>query len=336
MIAIQERKGSFSDYWLAYCQEHAIEFKLVDVYANDIISQINGCDGFMWHFYHGDYRDMQFAKSLILALEMRGVRCFPNTYTCWHFDDKVSQKYLLEAIGAPLVPSYVFYTETEALNWASKADFPKVFKLKGGAGSMNVKLINTSHQANKIIKRCFGKGFPQYRCHDSFFENFHKFLEGKMNIHDTVRPLYYLLKHYPTEFAHYRQNELGYAYFQDFIHNNSYDIRVVVIGKRAFAIKRLVRKNDFRASGSGHILYNRNEIPEECVHLSFDVANRLKSQCVALDYVFNDKGNPMIVEISYGYSPSGYVECPGFWTNDMTWHAGIFNPQGWMVQLLLE
>ena len=65
----------------------------------------------MWHFSHRDYKDVQFAKSLLISLENSGKKVFPNISTCWHFDDKISQKYLLEAIGAPIVPTYVFSTK---------------------------------------------------------------------------------------------------------------------------------------------------------------------------------------------------------------------------------
>ena len=142
-IAIHHRKGSFSEHWIAYCKEKDIDYMIVNAYDTDIIRQVSDCDAFMWHFHQGDYRDMQFAKAIILSLEAKGIRCFPNSRTCWHFDNKVWEKYLLEAVDAPLVPSYVFYTKEEALAWASKTTFPKVFKLKGGASASNVKLAHT-------------------------------------------------------------------------------------------------------------------------------------------------------------------------------------------------
>ena len=150
-IAIQPRKDSFSDRWIAYCEKNNIEYKTVNAYANDIIEQVSDCDAFMWHFHHGYYSDMQFAKALILSLETKGIRCFPDCRTCWHFDNKVWEKYLLEAIEAPIVSSYVFYTEKEAREWAANTTFPKVFKLKGGAGASNVKLAQTKKEAVKLI-----------------------------------------------------------------------------------------------------------------------------------------------------------------------------------------
>jgi glutathione synthase/RimK-type ligase-like ATP-grasp enzyme len=146
-IAIHHREGSFSDRWIAYCEEKKIDYKIVNAYSNDIVQQVEGCDAFMWHFHQSDYRDMQFAKALIMSLETKGIRCFPDSKTCWHFDNKVWEKYLLEAIGAPLVPSYVFYTKTEALRWARSTSFPKVFKLKGGASASNVRLARTRQEA---------------------------------------------------------------------------------------------------------------------------------------------------------------------------------------------
>lgn len=336
-IAIHHRNNSFSNRWIAYCEQNQIEYKVVNAYANDIIQQVEGCDCFMWHFHQADYRDMQFAKSLILSLEAQGVKCFPNSHTCWHFDDKVAQKYLLESISAPLVPSYVFYSEQDALNWVAKTDFPKVFKLKGGAGSMNVELVSTRKDAERFIHKCFGKGFAQYRWRDQFHENYNKYKEGKRSLRDVLRPLKYAFKKYPTEFAHFHQNEIGYAYFQDFIPNNTFDIRVCVIGNKAFALKRFTRDGDFRASGSGKIVYDKQNIDERCVKTAFDVNKKLKAQSVAFDFVFDKTNQPLIVEISYGYAVKAYDNCEGYWTDDLAWHEGThFDFCGWMVENLLR
>lgn len=336
-IAIVNRKGSFSDRWVTYCESHGIEYKIVNPYKNDIIRQVDGCDAFMWHFHQGDYRDMQFAKNLIRSLEAKGVKCFPNSDTCWHFDDKVAQKYLLEAVGAPLVPSYVFYTEQEALDWISKTDFPKVFKLKGGAGASNVKLAHNCDEAKSFVRQCFGKGFRQYRWREQFEEELRKYKLKKCSLRDVLRPVRYSLKRYPTSFDHYHQREIGYAYFQDFIAGNEFDIRVCVVGDRAFGLKRMTRNNDFRASGSGKIIYDKKQIDERCVSMAFEANEKLKTQSIAFDFVFDKDKNPMIVEISYGYALKAYDTCEGFWTKDLQWHEGThFDFCGWMVEDLIK
>ena len=92
-IAIHHRKGSFSERWIQYCKENSMEYGLVDAYSSDIITTLKGYDCFMWHFHHGDYRECLFAKELIKAIEMAGIKTFPNSNTSWHFDDKVAEKY---------------------------------------------------------------------------------------------------------------------------------------------------------------------------------------------------------------------------------------------------
>lgn len=337
IIAIHHRKDSFSDRWIAYCEKNKIEYKIVNAYANDIIEQVSDCDAFMWHFHQGYYRDMQFAKALILSLETKGIRCFPDCRTCWHFDNKVWEKYLLEAIEAPIVSSYVFYTEKEAREWAANTTFPKVFKLKGGAGASNVKLAQTKNEAVKLINQCFGQGFKQYRWQEQFCESFSKYKEGKASLREALRPIRYALKKYPNEYSHYHQNEIGYAYFQEFIPNNTFDIRVCVVGSRAFALKRMTRNNDFRASGSGNIIYDKNQIDERCVKIAFECNKKLQTQSIAFDFVFDSSNNPLIVEISYGYAVKAYDYCEGFWTDDMQWHEGThFDFCGWMVENLIN
>ena len=161
-IAIHKGSNDFSDRWIKYCYNNSIPYKLVNAYDNNIVEQISDCTAFMWHHYHDDYRDCLFAKQLLYSLQKKGLKVFPNFNTTWHFDDKVGQKYLLEAINAPLVPSYVFYTKKDAIEWINKTTFPKVFKLRGGAGSANVKLAKHKNQAIKFVNKSFGKGFSQF------------------------------------------------------------------------------------------------------------------------------------------------------------------------------
>lgn len=337
-IAIVHNADSFSEHWISYCNKQHIPYHIVNPYASDIIQQVQGCTAFMWHFYHLDYRDMQCAKKIILSLEAAGIICFPNSKSCWHFNDKVAEKYLLEAIGAPLVPSYVFYSKEEALSWAKNTTFPKVFKLKGGAGSSNVKLVHNYQEAKALIHKCFGIGFRQYRWKEVFQEARRKYKNNQNTLRDVLRPFKqeFLMK-YPTDFDHYHQKDIGYAYFQDFIPNNTFDIRICVIGDKAFGSKRLVRENDFRASGSGYSISDKNQLDERCVRIAFDVSKKLGTQSLAYDFVFDENNRPLIVEISYGFPVKSGFLCEGFWTSDMVWHEGPnFDFCGWMVENLMK
>jgi glutathione synthase/RimK-type ligase-like ATP-grasp enzyme len=333
-LAIHHRPNSFSDRWIAYCVENNISFKLVNCYKNDIIHQVNECDALVWHHHHGDFKDVITAKKILFALEHAGIKVFPDFKTSWHFDDKVAQKYLLEAIAAPLVPSFVFYDKQQALEWAEKTSYPKVFKLKGGAGSTNVKLIRSKSQCFKLIHKSFGKGFKQFDSWENLKEIYSKYKSKNASFKNLLGSIYRMVV--STKFANLMPREKGYTYFQEFIPNNDSDIRIIVIGNKAFALKRMVRKDDFRASGSGRIIYEKNQIDERCVQIAFETNNKINAQSIAYDFVFDKINQPLIIEISYGFSVAAYDQCEGYWDNELNWFEGKFNPQEWMIEELLR
>lgn len=333
-IAIHHTPGSFSDRWIEYCMEKSISYKIVNAYDNDIIQQVEDCDVFMWHHHHANYKDALFAKQLLYSLQMAGKKVFPDFNTGWHFDDKVGEKYMLEAIGAPLVPSYVFYAKKDALKWVEQTSFPKVFKLRGGAGASNVRLVYSKSEAKLLINQAFGRGFSQFNRLGYIKDRYKKLLEGKDSFIAFLKSFVYLFM--DTEFSKMHPREKGYVYFQEFIPNNSFDLRIVVVGDKAFGLKRLVRSGDFRASGSGNIIYDKKQISEDCIKIAFAVADKLKCQSVAFDFVF-DGSIPLIIETSYGYAIRAYDECEGYWDKNMKWHEGThFNICGWMIENVIN
>lgn len=335
MLAIHDRPGSFSDKWIEYCEKKCLSYKIVNCYSSDILEQLKHCDGLMWHWGHNEHKAALFARQLTCSLEASGKYVFPSAATVWHFDDKVGQKYLLESIDAPIVPTYVFYDEKEALCWVERTDFPKVFKLRGGAGAENVRIAKTRKDAEIFIRKAFGRGFKAKNRLSFFKERLWHFkrdrsLKSLLNISKGLARLVL-----PVEAERNFPRERNYAYFQDFIPHNDCDIRVIVIGKRAFAIKRMVRKGDFRASGSGHIIYDPSQIPKECVKIAFEISERLKSQCLAYDFVF-DGYQPLVVEVSYSFAKKVYLPCPGYWTEQLEWVGGKFFPEFFMAEDFAE
>jgi len=333
MIAIHKSKNSFSERWIDYCSGMNIPFKVVNCYDSDIIAQLNDCDALMWHHNHMNPKDVLFAKSLLFSLQQSGKIVFPDFNTAWHFDDKVGQKYLCEALGLPVVNSYAFYSEQEALNWIKTTSFPKVMKLRGGSGSCNVFLVRNASEAKRMIKRAFGSGFSQYDSLASIKERWRKYKLGKISFSKVL--IGYLRIFKAPLYARIIGKAVGYVYFQDFIPDNNSDIRVIVIQQKAFAIKRMVRKNDFRASGSGNILYEKELFDENTIRLAFQIAEKLQGQSVALDFIY-DNGTAKVVEVSYGFVQAGYDKCEGYWDSEMTWHEGKFDPCEWMVDLVVD
>ncbi len=327
-IAIHNRPGSFSDRWIEYFHEHNIPYKLVSCYSTDIIGQLSDCDGLMWHWDLNDYRSALFAKQLTISLEKKGIKVFPDFNTSWHYDDKVGQKYLLEAIKVPFIKTFVFYSRSDANNWAETTSFPKVFKLRGGAGSSNVKLIKNKNEAKQLINKAFTTGFlitsPVSRLKERLW-----MLKRDKNLQAVKKTITgfarLILRKQKEKFI---SKQIGYIYFQEFVPENDSDIRLVIVGKRCCGMIRYCRDNDFRASGSGLVEYNYELINIEAVKIAFQTAKKLKTQSVALDFI-KDKDGYKLIEMSYAFISEIF---PGYWDTDLVWHPGNVVPQKFMAE----
>lgn len=332
-LAIFSRKGSFSDRWVHYCRRNNIPFVELSPYDTDVISKIADCTAVLWHHHHNSDKDRIFAKQLLYAIEQSGKRVFPDFNSGWHFDDKLGQKYLLEGIGAPLVPSYAFFDKPTALEWAASTSYPKVFKLRGGAGSSNVRLVRSKKEAVKLINRCFGRGFKELEFWKTLKYQWEKYWSKRITL---LNMLNFSIATTRDYLCKVNNREHGYAYFQEFMPGNTFDFRIVVIaGKYALGEKRYTRDGDFRASGSERFDYT--DIDLKGVEIAFEVAQKLKLQTVAFDLIYSPNKTLRIVEMCYGFGTHGIQHAPGYWTEDMQWHEDSgFDFCGWMIEDMIE
>jgi glutathione synthase/RimK-type ligase-like ATP-grasp enzyme len=282
------------------------------------------------------------ARQVTAALEAMGLAVFPNSSTCWYYDDKVGQKYLLEAIGAPLVPSYVFYDRESALQWIDGTSFPKVFKLRKGSASSNVRLVHGAREGRSLVNRAFREGFSPVASHFSDWQAKLALHRQKGETSGQITRLVGILRRLPRSVRtiartnYMMQKERGYAYFQDFIPDSQFDTRITVIGNRAFGSIRFVRKGDFRASGSGHNDWNPERVDLGCVRTAFAVTAKIGAQALSFDFVFGPNRQPLIVEISYACPAYSTYACPGHWDKTLNWHEGHLHQQDAILEDLLE
>ncbi len=335
-LAIHHYPGRYSEQWMEYCKANSIEYKLVNCYNTDILEQLKDCDGLMWNWDQNNYRSALMAKQLTSAVQLMGKHIFPDYNSCWHFEDKVAQKYLFESINAPLIKSYVFYSKEEAEKWLDSTTFPKVFKLRTGAGSVNVKLVRTRSAAQSLITKCFGSGFSQHNRWGRLKEKFWIFrrdknFEAVKGIAKGIGRLFI-----PTELAKFSHHEKGYAYFQEFVPGNDSDTRLFIIGNKCMGMIRYVRENDFRASGSGIRDYNPELIDHRCIKIAFEMSQKLKLQTAAYDFIF-ENGEPKIIEVCYTSVPGPfYHNCQGYWDNNLQWHPGKVQPEYYMIEEFIQ
>ena len=335
MIGIHERAGSFSDRWIKHCTDNGIPFRRVNCLGTDVVQECEGLVALLWHWAHDDPRNFIVARQIIASLEAKGMIVFPNVNTCWHFDDKIAQKYLLEAICAPLIPTWIFTSKADADEWIGRARWPKVFKLRCGASSTNVQLVRTRAEAEALCRQAFGRGFPEV-------SGYLADMQIRLRSVQTSKEFWNKLRRAPSlilrNLALRRRmpRQQGYVYFQSFLPGNTFDTRITIIGDRAFGYRRMNRPNDFRASGSGNPSYEHDRIDKRCVEIAFGVADRLATQSLAFDFLFNPQHEPMIGEISYCFVASMVHACAGHWDRQGTWHEGHVWPEEAILDDVLE
>ncbi|MBN2799006.1 MAG: hypothetical protein JXX28_07645 [Deltaproteobacteria bacterium] len=329
-VAIHVNRDSFAGRWVAWCEAHHLPWVAVDGLAPDIIQQLRGARAFLWHFSYGRPEDLLLAPAVLRAAESMGIPVFPNHNTHWTFDNKVSQKYALEAKGLPLVPTWVFTNRDQARAWAATCPLPLVTKLKRGSGAKNVRLLRTRDEVVQEINIAFGRG---RRASGSPLNELHV-----VRKHRKIGDLPSFLRSLPERVERRRRldramgREQGYVYFQAFVPGNTHDTRVNIIGRRAFAFTRGNRPGDFRASGSGELRYT--DVPRKFIDVGYRVASALQTQSLAIDFLEGADGQPLIGEISYGYLASAVYDAPGHWEGD-TWVPGHLAPEDAIIGDLL-
>jgi len=285
-------------------------------------------DVVLWNLNHENPVDMEDGRAFLHVLEISGVSVFPNQATCWHFEDKAVQQMLLAGVGAPMPEYWIFHDRKRALTFLESCNYPVVFKLKKGAGSINVKLVRNLADGRKLVYRMFGRGMRQHPPIQGIKRGVTR---SKQESAEKDPFLVRARRAARLWFVKTLQakREQGYIYFQEFIPNQTHDTRVTVIGDRAFVFERGVRDNDFRASGSGKLRYlSREEIPLDMVDLALRLSRQLGFQSMAYDFVRrSDTGEPVILEICYTFKPSAVAACPGYMTAAHEWVEGNFRPE---------
>ena len=317
LVHPNNERQSFSERWMELGRKAGYKMRKVDAFSQHFFQDLQGCHGFMWRF---GFRAVPrvFAKRLLPALEHGlGIAVFPDTYTMWHFEDKIAQYLLLKSIGIPQPTTRILWNRGEALEFCDTSTYPMVIKLAHGFQAKNVRLVRHPAEAKAWVREMFGPGLASLASSPSSLAQ-----RWMRRTRAASRLMLGLRARGGADFSH------GYFYAQEFLADNAFDTRVTVVGDRAFAFRRSNRKGDFRASGSGNIDWNPAAVDLEAVKLAFRIARRLRTQVVAIDVL--RKGQERVVgEISYTGASWAIARCPGHWRRSddpaqeqLAWKAG--------------
>ena len=322
--------------WTGALDVLGIPYEYINCYDYDIITKLKGFTHLIWHYENYMNADLMEAQNILDTAERLGLKVFPNHDTGWHFDDKIAEAYALEAAGAPTPGNWMFYEPDVCINWLkSEARYPLVGKLRRGSGSNNVKLLRNEKEAVAYAKKMFAGGFSPAQ--SLLYKTYSK-VQSTRNIKTLVKrikkiPDFLISRRYGKGIP----REKGYCYFQQFINNNGYDIKIAVVGDKCSYFARNVRKGSFKASGGGDFFYDHSLIKKALVKSAFKAADNIGMQCVGFDYVVDKKtGKGLIIEMCYGFDFKAVYDCGGYWDRNFVWHNETLNVPLEVVKNMIE
>lgn len=242
-----------------FLRNNNICFEFYNIYASNWIQIAEKYDIIIWHT-QSDPATQQMAKSKIHFLEkVMNKTCIPSFDEIWTYEDKINTHYLYQKYNLPEIPTFITFSKNEAINYVNTTNYPFISKITTGSSSFGVEIIKTKKQALKIVNEVFGSA-------------------GRKN-------------YWPY------QRQKNYVYFQNFIPNASYDLRVMVVGKKLFGYYRYPKKGDFKASGAG--IVEKKEIPAEALELAYQTKKAFNANFLATDMLYDEiKKKFFIIESS--------------------------------------
>jgi len=297
-----EKKIPYTAYWPKFerfLSNNDLEFNFYNIHASDWIEKSKEYDLIIWRV-NSDPISMDEAREKIEFLEKQLKKdCFPSFEEIWSNEDKVKTYHLLNNAKIPIPKTYVSYDPDETATYIENTSFPFVSKIRTGSGSKGVKLIRSKTEARKLAERVFRNGSPTY---------------------------------WPY------MKQAGYVYFQEFIKDSEYDLRVIVLGDIFFGYYRYPKKGDFRASGAGNVV--KGSIPKEALELARITNEVLQRRIVAIDMVHDKNRGFLVIAVSSFFRVDDGVELeidgvPGYYVkkgNDYVFKKGRY----WVQELALK
>ena len=180
-------------------------------------------------------------------------------------------------------------------------EFPFVLKLLEGYGSRSVCLVKNSISLKKIY-------------------------HSKV----VLKNKYLLLKHYLRSFLgrntkekkNYEIQLQTRRYItQPFVPNLEYDYKVLVFFEKVYVLKRYVKKNDFRASGSGLWEFTDDKnVPKAVLDFSYSCYEKLDLPFVSLDICSDEKQCYLIEFQGNHFGPVTLLNSKGYFDYNQSWN----------------
>lgn len=200
----------------------------------------------------------EFRRKFYVLERHLGICCLPSFESMFLYEDKILEAFLCSVHDLPFIPTFTTHDREEALAYSQRADLPLVSKVVPGSGSVSVEMIGSRRACEGIVRAAFSA-------------------RGRAS-HDPA------------------MRQKNYVYFQKYIENDGYDLRIITVDGMFFGYYRKVPSDDFRASGMG--LYEKRALPAEAMQIAARAIAAIGGPMLVVDMVRDRDGKYWIVEIS--------------------------------------
>ena len=225
-----------------------------------------------------------FLEDIVLAISSMGGIVIPDYKYLQGHNNKVFMELLRKEWGPAAndnLQSYIFGSFEDYSSANINFTFPVVIKRSEGALSRGVFLAHNKTELNEIVRKIS------------------RSLNIKEEIKDYIRPFIY--KGYLRKSKHRHK-----FIIQNFISDLDCDYKILIFDKKYYVLHRKVRKNDFRASGSGLKAYPK-ELPSGLLDYCNAVFNYFDVPFISLDIAY-DGSNFYVLETQFLYFGTYTIE----------------------------
>lgn len=288
--------------YIRYLEHNQVEYSVIDGRMPDWIFNCERYDIVLMD-PDGEINRLHNCLSQVYYLEfIKGITCNPSYRELWTYEDKIHQWYLFKHYNIPHCRTFVSYSFDETMRFLDKSEYPLVFKTPlSSSSSQGVMILKNRKQAIYTCRKAFEKGFY-----------------NKIS----------------------RAVHVNYVYFQEYIKNADFDLRVIICGEKIFGYYRYAQKGDFRASGSG--IVEKRSLPVEAVKIALYVRDCFQATIIAVDMIFEDKRNNFLViesSIKFGIDTCEQLvidEVPGYYSLNLSGELEFHQGKFWMQELAAD
>ncbi|MEW5925031.1 MAG: hypothetical protein AB1746_13685 [Candidatus Zixiibacteriota bacterium] len=175
--------------------------------------------------------------------------------------------------------------------------FPLVLKLPRGAAGRNIFLVHSKVELVKLINSF-----------DTLWRNHLRFY-----FREKVKKYFFPYRFVKEYGDYFLKQDVRYI-LQPYIPNLVYDYKVIVFFNKFYSLKRLVRKNDFRASGSGKIFFESP--PDDLLDYAAEIYKKLDTPIAGLDICFDGKQYHLMEFQGIHFGPVTMVRSEGYYKKE--------------------